>query len=110
MSKRLTVTKNCSLQIQNVQSQDAGLFYCRQYNKSGHLLSDDPSFENYVYNYYNNYYNDNYYNDNYSNDNYYNDNSEKEWRKRHRMAVGSDGGCSGCSQYCGSGGMEETQR
>ncbi|XP_055083095.1 uncharacterized protein LOC129456166 [Periophthalmus magnuspinnatus] len=34
MSNRHKVTEKCGLEIQNVQSQDAGLFYCQQYDTS----------------------------------------------------------------------------
>ncbi|XP_055022648.1 uncharacterized protein LOC129412604 [Boleophthalmus pectinirostris] len=41
ISKRLRLKENCGLEIQNVHPQDAGLFYCQQYNQSGRLLSPD---------------------------------------------------------------------
>ncbi|XP_055084633.1 uncharacterized protein LOC117384977 [Periophthalmus magnuspinnatus] len=45
MSNRLKVTENCGLEIQNVQSQDAGLFHCQQYDTSvqpQRLVPDAP--------------------------------------------------------------------
>ncbi|XP_055084640.1 uncharacterized protein LOC117382810 [Periophthalmus magnuspinnatus] len=45
MSNRLRVNENCGLEIQNVQSQDAGQFYCQQYDtsvQSGRLVPDAP--------------------------------------------------------------------